>query len=226
MITKKIALDNYNLHVIKLETFKNVMINIRFKNIYEREMIPALDLLSSLLIFTNKKYNKRDNFVNEEMDLYDLDVNSSFYTKGNNNFVNISAKMLNEKYTEKGMFCKVLDFINNIIYEPNITDNKFDSESFNIIKKDIKNDIDTIKENPSNYAMIRFYEELDFDGSYLSALSDEYKTLLDGITEENLVDTYNHLINDFDVDIVVIGDVDIEEVTTSIKKYFNITRRS
>ncbi len=226
MITKKITLENYNLHVIKLETFKNVMINIRFKNIYEREMIPALDLLSSLLIFTNKRYNKREDFVNKEMDLYDLDVNSSFYSKGNNNFINFSAKMLNEKYTEKGMFWKVLEFLNNIIYEPNITDGKFDSESFNIIKKDIKNDIDTIKENPANYAMIRFYEELDFDGSYLSALSDEYKTLLDGITEENLVDTYNHLINDFDVDIVVIGDVDIDLVTNSIKRYFNFSKRN
>ena len=225
MITKKIALDNYNLHIIKLETFKNVTINIRFKNVYEREMIPALDLLANILTFTNKKYNKREDFVNKEVDLYDLDVNSSFYTKGNNNFFNIRTTMLNEKYTEKGMFNKVLEFIKEVVYEPNIVNNKFDTESFNIIKRDIKNDIDTTKENPSKFALIRFYEELDSDGSYLSTLSKEYQTLLDEITEENLVDTYHHLINDFGVDIVVIGDVDIDEVTTGIKNTFKFGKR-
>ncbi len=224
MITKKIALDNYDLHIIKLETFKNVTIDIRFKNVYEREMMPALNFLSNILTFTNKKYNKREDFVNEEMDLYDLYVDSSFYARGNNNFFNIRATMLNEKYTEKGMFNKVLEFIKAILYEPNIVNNKFDTDSFNVIKRDIKNDIDTTKESPSKYALIRFYEELDTDGSYLSILSKEYQTLLDEITEENLVDTYNYLLNNFSVDILVTGDLDIDEVTTAIKKNFKFSK--
>ena len=92
MITKKIELDNYNLHLIKLETFKSVTIDFKFKYFYEKESLPALNFLSEILTFTNKKYNKRNDFVNEQMDLYDLELNSSFYTKG---------KILYDKLYEK-----------------------------------------------------------------------------------------------------------------------------
>ena len=226
MITKKIELDNYNLHLIKLETFKSVTIDFKFKYFYEKESLPALNFLSEILTFTNKKYNKRNDFVNEQMDLYDLELNSSFYTKGKNSFIDVSARMLNEKYTEKNMFNKVLEFMSEVIYKPNIDNNKFDSESFGIIKRDMQSELDTIKENPSKYALIKYYEVLNYDTDFISVLSEEYLNLFNNITEENLVDTYNKFINNFNVDIMIIGDIDFDEVTESIKKYFKFSKRN
>ena len=225
MDTKIIKLDNYNINIIKTDSFKSVVIDIRFRNKYIKEEVPLLNFLANMLTFTNKKYSKRDDFVNQEMDLYDLLLNSSFRTEGNFNFLNFRSVLLNEKYTEKDMYAKSIEFISDCIFDPNVEKENFDLESFEIVKRDILNNIATIRENIGRYASVFFFEEVNRDSSYLSILSKEYMDLFNDINTSNLYAFYLNVLKTYDVDVIVMGDVDEKLTEELFKKYFKFSKR-
>ena len=62
---------------------------------------------------------------------------------------------------EKGYLEEVVAFPFEMIQNPNITNNEFDSRSFNIIKNRLKADIESLKEKATRYAYRRSLINMD-----------------------------------------------------------------
>lgn len=210
---------SFNLHMIKTNKFKTINMSLIFRDKIKKEDITIRNFLSDILIYSNNKYKKRNQIRQAAQDLYSIAVGSKTYRLGNYYNTEFSLNFLEEKYSEEGMFEKSIEFLSDIIFNPNVDNNEFDSTSFDIIKENTKKKIESIKENTSKYSMIRLFENMDKNKPY-SYHSFGYLEDLDKITTKNLYQYYLDFIKKNMIDIFIIGNIDFNETETIIKEKF------
>ena len=224
---KKIINSSYNLHIIKTDKFKTVTVQVNFKRETKKEEIVFRNMVINMLCESNGIYKTKREFDIATEELYNLYYKSMNYMSGKYSISVLDITFLNEKYTEEGMFDKSIDFLYNIIFNPNIVDDngvkKFEEKNYEISYNLLKEQIESIKENPSYYARVRMLENLDKD-SYASYRSNGYIEDLDNVNRENLYDYYLSMLNDDMIDIFIIGDVNISQVERIIYNKFSILK--
>jgi len=213
-------LGSFNLHMIKVDKFKTIKMRVMFRNKIKKDEITIRNFLINILTLSSKKYETKRRLAIEAQDLYAAQVSSYNRRIGSYITTNISLAILNEKYTEKGMLEKSINFLREIIFNPNVENKKFDSKSFEIVKKDMEMMFESLKEDYSKYSMIRLSDEIDPEAPY-SYRTVGYEEDLEKINEETLYQYYKNMISNDKVDIYIIGDIDFLEVERIIKANFN-----
>ena len=216
---KKVELGSYNLHMIKTDRFKTVNMQIIFSNKIKKEDITKRNFLSDMLTYSCKKYKTKRDISIASQDLYAANVYSTSYRLGNYYNTDINLYFLNEKYSEEGMTDKSIDFLSEIIFNPNVDNNKFDSNSFHIIKNNMKIQIESVKEDTRKYSMIKMLENMGNNEAY-SYHGFGYLEDLDEINEENLYQYYKEFITKSSVEIYVIGDIDFNVIEKLVREKF------
>ena len=221
----KIKNSCYNIHVIKTDKFKTITIQVNFKREVVKEEITARNMIVNMLCESNSIYKTQRELEIATEELYNLYYNSTNYMSGKYNVMALEFTFLNEKYTEKGMLNKSIDFIHNIIFKPNVKDDEFDLDSYNISYNVLKDKIGSIKENPNYYARVRMLEELE-NNSYISYRSVGYMEDLDNLDNKKLYDYYKSILDSDIVDIFVIGDVNANQIEKAINEKFKDINKS
>ena len=207
-------LGAYNLNVIKTNNFKTVRVEVKFRNVVKKEEITLRNLLKMVLIESTKKFDTERKFVIESEELYDLKLSSTSSRVGNVTTLSFNLTFLNEEYTEKGLHNKSLDFLMEVLFNPNVSNNKFDSLSFNNCVNKLEKSIMGRKDNKTKYSIFALLQHMgDYAYSY-----DQYGYLSDlkNIDEAKLYEYYKKVLMNDLVDVYVIGNVDSNE----IKEYF------
>ncbi len=217
---KKVSYGSYDLHMIKTDKFKVTTIELIFCNEIKKEEITITNFLASSMCYTTKKYNTKIEFAKKLEELYSAKVFPSCYRLGKAYNVDINMNILNDKYSEKGLLKKGLDFLKEIVFNPNINNSSFDEKTFNVVKNDEKSQIEKEKEDPRRYSLLKLLENVNPDEKY-SYNTNGYLEDLEKITRENLCDFYKKYINDSIIDLFVVGDIDFEEVEELVKQRFN-----
>ena len=179
--------------------------------------------LAILLIGSSKKYETRRDLTIKAEDLYAADISTNNQRLGNYILTSFILQVLNDKYTEENNFEKSVEFLSEIILNPDINNNAFKEEKLSIVKNNTKIGIDSIKEDASNYSLIRMSEAYD-KTSPVSFRMTGYQEDLDNITTTNLYDCYKSMIDNDYVDIFIVGDIDIKETLAIFKKYFKFKK--
>ena len=220
-ITKN--LGAYNLHLIKTNNFKFIIIKVYFREKIKKENITMRNFLTNMLTFSTKIANTKRNMVLKMQDLYSCSITGRNTRLGN--FLNtaFTLSVLKDKYTEEGNVEKAIKFLSDVIYNPNVKDNSFDEKSFNVIMNQSILALGSIKEDASSYSILRLYETMEED-SPLSYRACGYLEDLKKITREKLYKYYNKMIDTNDMDIFVVGDIDFETIDPLIRKYFKSKR--
>jgi predicted Zn-dependent peptidase len=225
MSYKLFECNGYKLHTIKTNKFKNWNIEIMFRRKLEKENITKDNLLSRLLVFSSLEYPTKRDLAIELEDLYNSYVRGYISKVGNQEIISIVGDFLNPCYCEEGFLSDALSFIVGMINKPNIKNNSYDKRSFDIIKNQLKSNIESIKDNAARYGLSRCLTLMDdkCPSSYeiLGTLED-----LDKINEINIVDSYNSLFTDFECDIYICGNLDMEEVYHLLKDKFKFKKHS
>lgn len=215
----KKVIGSYNLHMLKTNKFKTITIDLIFRKKIKKEDITKTNFLADILTFSNKNYKTRREMSIKQQDLYACEVDFSCYRLGNYYNTDISLLCLNEKYTEKGMLNDVISYLSEIIFNPNVENNKFDSTSFEIIKTNTIKQIQSIKEDTRKYSLVNMLEKMGPKEKY-SLHGFGYIEDLENITEENLYDYYKDFIRTSGLDIFIIGDIDFDEIEKLFKENF------
>ncbi|MBQ7136384.1 MAG: insulinase family protein [Bacilli bacterium] len=216
---KKIELGSYNLHMIKTDRFKTVNVQIILSDKIKKEDITKRNFLSDMLTYSSLKYPTKKDISMASQDLYAANIYSTSYRLGNYYNTDINLYFLNEKYSEEGMTEKSIEFLSEIIFNPNVTNNKFDSSSFNVIKNNMRIQIESVKEDTRKYSMIKMLENMGKDQPY-SYHGFGYLDDLEKITEENLYEYYKEFIKSSSVEIFVIGNIDFDFIEKIIREKF------
>ena len=152
---KKIQKKNYNLHVIETNKYKTVFLKVSFKRKLEKEDIALRNMLINVLFESTEKYHTKRLMEIESEELYELQYRGSNYSSGKYNIMGVDALFLNPKYTEESMLEESFQFLNEIIFHPNVDKSGFKKEGFDIAYHELEDYIMSLKENTDNYARIR-----------------------------------------------------------------------
>ncbi|MCI9434181.1 MAG: insulinase family protein [Bacilli bacterium] len=211
----------FNLHVIKNDHFKTVQVKVNFKSKLAKDEITIRNMLRLILINGTKKYPSERLLNIESENLYDLGYSSVGIVSGNFSILSFELNFLNPKYTSDAKFDNYIDFLCEILFNPNIHGKKFNTESFNLVKEKLKNTLESEAENPRKYALNRLLEEIDKKANY-SFKPDGYLSDLEKITEHDLYKAYEKMINRDIVDIFVIGDIQANDIKNIFNQKFLI----
>ena len=209
-------MDGFKLHVIKTNRFKTVFysINIRFEDNKDSEIYTSL--ISRMLIQTSSKFNSLREINTYCASIYDPSYNIRVLGSGSENILRLTSSFANEKYTEKGMLLKNLEFLTSFIFEPKIVDGGFDKEMFDIQKEKLLEYYKSMKDNPKEYAKSRLAEEMQIK-KYKVLKLDDLISGISNLSEVELYNFYQSIMSKGCLDIFICGDVDEKEV----KKIFS-----
>ena len=210
-------MDGFKLHVIKTNRFKTVFysINIRFEDNKDSEVYTSL--LSRMLIQTSSKFNSLREINTYCASIYDPSYNIRVLGSGSENILRLTSSFVNEKYTEKGMLLKNLEFLTSFIFEPKIVDGGFDKEMFDIQKEKLLEYYKSMKDNPKEYAKSRLAEEMQIK-KYKVLKLDDLISGISNLSEVELYNFYQSIMSKGCLDIFICGDVDEKEVKEIFSK--------
>ena len=210
-------MDGFKLHVIKTNRFKTVFysINIRFEDNKDSEIYTSL--LSRMLIQTSSKFNSLREINTYCASIYDPSYNIRVLGSGSENILRLTSSFANEKYTEKGMLLKNLEFLTSFIFEPKIVDGGFDKEMFDIQKEKLLEYYKSMKDNPKEYAKGRLAEEMQIK-KYKVLKLDDLISGISNLSEVELYNFYQSIMSKGCLDIFICGDVDEKEVKEIFSK--------
>ena len=211
-------LNSYKLHLINTDKFKTVTVKLLFRSPIVKEEITIRNVLCDMLLQSTKNYNSRRKLSIKSEDLYSAHISN--YTFRNGNYISSSFTMslLNDKYTEENNMLECFKFLSEIIFNPDLNNKKFNEDRLNIVKNNIKNNIKSIKENPTKYSLMKLNET--YNRGPISYRLNGYIEDLDDINSSNLYDYYLKFIKNSLIDIYVVGDIDFRDVTKQIRSNF------
>lgn len=218
---EKIEMGAYNIHLIKSDNFKTTSISVNFREKIKEEEITIRRFLFQMLCTTTKKYNTPRLLEIKTEDLYSLSLKESALKYGNiiNSYIDI--KFLNEEFTDSNLINDSLELLFEIIFNPNVVDNKFDSKTFNFVKKELNLSLESLKENPGKYASINALKEMDSnDPVSFSLWGNEID--LNNINESNLYEYYKNMLKNNIIDVFIVGKFDGEKIINYFKENFKI----
>lgn len=216
-------LGSYNLHIIKTSKYKTVTMKVIFHSPIVKEEITKRNVLSDILLQSTKNFSSKRDMIIESEELYAADIYNNTQRWGNYIMTSFTLQVLNDRYTEDGNLKKAIEFLHEVLFNPDIKNNKFNSDKLSLVKNNCKVALSSLKENPREYAIIRLKEAYDKE-SPISYRMLGYEEDIEKITAENLYEYYKKVIeNDF-VDIFVVGNVDPDEILTIVKDNFKFRK--
>ena len=217
---KKISKNDITLHLINSERFKSVNIVLFLTKEFNKKDITYGGCLASNLVYSSKKYDTKNKMAIKGEELFGAKVGASFGITGKCESFIFTLDMVNPKYTDLRYWDYSLDFLSEVILNPNIDEKGFNKEYFNIIKNDMITNIRNIKDNPNLYAGIEYakimYKNTPSEYSSYPDIDD-----LNDVTPESLYDFYKELFQGkYKIDIAVIGEID-ESISDKIFERFS-----
>lgn len=216
---KTFEYDNYRIHFCKQKKFKTVEFRIYFCSEVNRKKMTYHSVLMDMLVFGSKKYPTKRELLKKTQELYSIYISSSARRHGNLLMNHVGVSFLNPKYTDSNMLSESMEILNEILFNPLISENSFNEKYLEIIKKECWNETEKIKENPKLYANIKTLEYSNPNANYaITGYCDQ--DVLKEINGNNLYLEYLKMMNETQKEIIVVGDLSEDELISMIKKYF------
>ena len=195
-----------NIHFIKDKKFKKNIIKINFVRPALKEEITKLNFLTHILLLSSKKYQSEREIIYKTKELYDLSMEAFVSIYGKCSILSFKFVFLKDEFTEEGNSGKIIDFIKELIYNPNVKNGKFDKRSFELAKSEVVDEIKTYRENKNTYSRIKMLQYMDPASPAAIELVGNMEDL-EKITPENLYQFYLDVFSNSVIDAFVFGNL-------------------
>ena len=214
--------ENYELMVYQTNIFKTSTIDIVFNIPNTKEDITNIVYLKKLITLSGKHYPrvKDKNIMLEK--LYNAYLGTSLEKNANCITLTITLSIINDSYTEKDNMRKAILFLFDILNNPNITADGYDSVMFNIIKKEMLDNIKTFNENPNRVSFRNLINNIDPD-SYMACQLIGTEEQVKKVTPKSIAKYYKDFINRAACKVFAVGDFNPDVLNDLIKSnnHFN-----
>ncbi|EOT46620.1 MULTISPECIES: EF-P 5-aminopentanol modification-associated protein YfmF [Enterococcus] len=201
------------LQVIPTKKYKTTRLFIRFTGRHTADEATKRTLLTSLLETNSKLYPTQTALSKKLAELYGASFGINVAKKGNLHQVNVGMTIVNGKYiADESLLTQGIDFLETILFEPNTTQDAFDEETFVLEKENLLAYLESISEDKQTYASLKL-QELYFNANEdqkVPSFGDAKR--LAKLTAKDLYQTHKQMLQQDQIDIFVVGDVDVETV--------------
>lgn len=215
---KSYQLAGYTLHVIPTKKFKNITMSLKLENKLTKENVTKRSLLSFMLTGGTVDHPSTQALSSHLEDLYGMNFGTNLATKGLGQVLNLSSVCINEAFLPypEDLLVQQVKLFNDVLYHPNVKNGKFDEQTFNIKKKELKERLIVQNDDKFMYGLNQLFINMG-EGSFLSISNNGYIDEIDQITNEELYQYLLQCIKDDVKHLYVVGDVD-ENIVTVFKE--------
>ena len=220
---KKEMLETYNLHTVYTDNFKECRFEINFRENVTKDNYLKCIFLNDILTYSTKNNPRRKDMVIKSEELYQVQIYGNTTRLGKAVNLSIGCNFINPEYAKEDNYLEdVIEFVTDIIFNPNIKDNRFDETSFNIVKNDLISNFETLKESPMRVASFNAFNMLE-DNSATKIFLDNYTKddILD-ITSEDIYNFYKEVLEHFICDVIIVGDLKFDKISKLVQKYIKL----
>lgn len=212
--------NSFNIYTIKTDRFKTSHLEVIFKNVLKKEEIGTYSFLADMLSEECKKYPRKKDLITRFEELYKIVIYASTMRVGNVIDLHVSLDFINPEYIEdEGYIEDVIKTLFEVILNPNVCNDEFDLKTFNIVKERLRREINSLKENPVKQSIKEAIKTMDSNSPTSYEILGTIEEL-ENITPAKLYNAYKSLRKNFKVDVFLIGNLDMDNVASLIKKYF------
>ena len=212
--------NSFNVHTIKTDKFKTSHVEVIFRDITNKDEMGAYSFLADMLSQSSKTYPRKKDLITRFEELYKIIVYATTLRVGNVLDFHVSLDFINPNYiNDKNYVEEVIKTLFDIIENPNVTNDEFDLKTFNIVKERLKREINSLKENPMKQSIKEAFKAMNTNTPTSYELLGTLESL-EKITPSSLYKTYRNLRKNFKVDIFLIGNLEMDDTVSLIKKYF------
>lgn len=210
--------ETYNLYTIETAKFKSGHLEVVWRTEATRNNITYLALLIDMLFENSKNYPSRKLLMRKMYDLYNVSIVGTSSRVGNTIVTNAVLDFIDPKYIGDDILEDAIALFFDMIFEPNVDVDEFDEQTFERVKKNLRNEIESLKEDPKQSSIMDAFKEFDSTDVRSFNASGEVD-ILDGITPKKLYDFYKKFIEESARDIYLIGNLNMKSMNKMIKKY-------
>src|SRR5690606_27625062 len=214
-----------HLHVLPTTKYKTIQLSIKFKTPLKDGTATKRTMVANLLEINSKHYPTQTAFRTKLSELYGAGFGTNVSKKGNYHILSVGMTIVNDKFVnmESNLLKEAVDFLNDILFHPHANDIGFDKATFDREKDKLADDYDSLFDDKQTYAKLAL-QRLMFEDKNQQLPSIGTKEELMSITNETLLNDYQEMIKNDEIDIYVLGDVAKEKVV-EVFKTLNFTDR-
>ncbi len=212
-----------NIYKINKEKFKSVYISVNFTMNVNEKGISESAVLASLLSKSSKKYK---NQIEIEKYMYELfgaefDVNVQKY--GDLYNVEFLIEAINKDFLPENedVIIKCVNFLHDIITEPNLENNTFSKDLVEREKKAILEKIKSKKDDKLRYSVTKM-EEIMCNGENFGVYVYGTEKVVSQITSEDLYQRYIWMLNNSCITVIISGNLNgYDKIDCEVNRIFN-----
>jgi len=205
---------------IENKNFSTTLINFIYQFKCNNDEILCLSLLSRLMSYTNKFYNKEDNFNVEKLNRYIISYKVSCQSISDVYFMNFSLLIPSKDIIKWDKLEEQITFLLDCIYKPNIENNLYDNKLF---EKEKRLYTENLLNGYKNIGFIAEKNMLDMidDKGIINKLKFKDLDNIKSLKNEDIVNFYNKYIKNTKPKILINGNIDKDKTNEIIKEYFS-----
>ena len=210
-----------NIYKINSEKFKSIYFSVNFTMPVNKRQISENALLSAVLGKSNKKFKTQKEIQMYLYSLYGSNFDIGIERFGDLYNIEFRCECINKKYLPNNtdVVNKVLEFLYDAIYNPNVLNGAFDEEVVEREKDFILNKIREVKDDKLRYGIRKMEELMCKDEPFSTYVYGDEEDIYK-ITSSDLYKRYNEVISNSCITFIISGNLlgyeDIEEKVNNI----------
>ena len=196
-----------NLHFLQSKKFKTNKIKVRFSSPLDENTVAARVLVACMMETANQKYPTSQLFREKLASLYGVELSTSVSKRGRVHYVDLNISFVRDDFLSKKnvLADEVLDIIEIIFFSPLVVADYFDSDTFEVEKKNTISDLESEIEEPYYYAHGQlnqlFFEDETIGMSRLGKVD-----LVRQETAQTSLSQFHQMLHFDNIDFFFIGD--------------------
>lgn len=216
-LTTQIA-KGVSLHIRQTTQFKTVNFSIKFRRPLTARDAAERTVLSNVLQHSNEQFKTSAAYRIYLDDLFGTVLYFDTTKRGAEHTLLLNVETVNDQYlVNSNVLQEVLQLLHTAIFKPNLENGHFVPSIVEREKKMVLERIHSIFDDKTRYAQMRLTQILR-PNQPASISANGTIEEVEAVTPDSLVATYESMIANDLIDIYVVGDIDIEEMTEKLKQ--------
>lgn len=216
-------LQRIRLHVLPTKRFKTFAISLFAGLTLEEATVTPVALIPFVLRRGTANTPETIAFREKLDDLYGAGFGFDVYKRGDSQIVQFRMDVINDKFvsSNSSLLSESLQFLGDVLTNPLLENGGFNKKYVDAEKITLKKRLDAIVNDKIRYAAERCLEVMCADEPYrLHPLG--RKEDIDAITPAALYEHYEQWLDNAALDLYVVGDTTLEEVTGLVTEAFRL----
>lgn len=220
-------LQRIRLHVMPTKRFKTFAISLFAGLTLDEATVTPVALIPFVLRRGTANLPETISFREKLDDLYGAGFGFDVYKRGDSQIVQFRMDVINDEFVSSNtpLLAESLQFLGDVVTDPLLENNGFHQKYVDAEKTTLKKRLEAIVNDKIRYAAERCLEEMCADEPYrlhpLGKLAE-----IDSISPSSLYKQYEQWLDQAALDLYVVGDTTLAEVTELVSKTFKLKNGS